>query len=155
VPEESLGFGSGPALEQPECHVCWVMSMPKVDFWPGCGKLTGVKGSEHALREGEVRSLDLRYSDPLGRLRHVSLPIERLEHAAKDGVGFDSSAVAGFRIVDSGDVTRKPGLDSGFVDPFACEPTVSGFAEICESEPRAIVVLQKETQSDMNGAICP
>jgi glutamine synthetase len=89
-----------------------------------------VKHIDETLREKPVRFLDLKYCDLPGRLRHVTLPIERLSHAAADGIGFDSSSVAGFRAVESGDMVLRPDINSAFVDPFASQPTVSCFAEI-------------------------
>jgi glutamine synthetase len=116
---------------------------------------------EDAILEKDIRFLDLKYSDLTGRLRHVTLPVEQLEHAVKEGIGFDSSAVAGFRTVDAGDMLLKPDLDSAFVDPFAQEPTVTCFAEIYESDGkhryerdprailrRAIAALKRETRAD-------
>jgi len=116
---------------------------------------------ENAIIEEDIKFLDLKYSDLPGRLRHVTLPVEQMEHAVKEGVGFDSSAVAGFRTVEAGDMVLKPDLDSAFVDPFAHEPTVSCFAEIYESDgkrryerdprailQRAIAALKKETHAD-------
>jgi glutamine synthetase len=116
---------------------------------------------ENAILEKDIKFLDLKYSDLPGRLRHVTLPLEQVEHAVKEGVGFDSSAVAGFRSVESGDMVLKPDLDSAFVDPFSREPTVTCFAEIYESDgkrryerdprailQRAIAALKKETHAD-------
>jgi glutamine synthetase len=116
---------------------------------------------ENAILEKDIKFLDLKYSDLPGRLRHVTLPVEQLEHAVKDGIGFDSSSVAGFRTVDAGDMVLKPDLDSAFVDPFTQESTVSCFAEIYESDgrrryerdprailQRAIAALKKETRAD-------
>jgi glutamine synthetase len=116
---------------------------------------------ENAILEKDIKFLDLKYSDLTGRLRHITLPVERMENAVRHGVGFDGSSVAGFRTVDSGDMVLKPDLDSAFVDPFAHEPTVSCFAEVYESDgkrryerdPRAILAhaiaaLKKETHAD-------
>jgi len=138
-----------------------ILAALRVDFPAGCGKLSGVKRIENAILEKDLKFLDLKYSDLTGRLRHVTLPVEQLEHAVKEGVGFDSSAVAGFRTVDAGDMLLKPDLDSAFVDPFAQEPTVSCFAEIYETDgrrryerdprailQRAITALKKETHAD-------
>jgi len=120
-----------------------------------------VKRIEKAFLEKDVKFIDLKYSDLPGRLRHVTLPIERFEQAMTQGVGFDGSSVAGFRTVDAGDMVLKPDLESAFVDPFAQEPTVSCFSEMyegdgvarCERDPRAILaravaVLKKETGAD-------
>ena len=132
-----------------------------VDFGAVCGKLTGVKRIEKAFLEKDVKFIDLKYSDLPGRLRHVTLPIERFEQATKQGVGFDGSSVAGFRTVDAGDMVLKPDLESAFVDPFAQEPTVSCFSEMYESDgvtrserdprailARAVAALKKETGAD-------
>ena len=116
---------------------------------------------EDAILEKNIKFLDLKYSDLPGRLRHVTLPVEQLEHAVRDGVGFDGASVAGFRTVDAGDMVLKPDLDSAFVDPFAREPTATCFAGIYESDgkrryerdprailQRAIAALKKETHAD-------
>jgi glutamine synthetase len=116
---------------------------------------------ENAILEKDLKFLDLKYSDLTGRLRHITLPVEQLEHAVKEGIGFDGSSVAGFRTVDAGDMILKPDLDSAFVDPFAQEPTVSCFAEIYETDGRrryerdprailqhAIAALKRETRAD-------
>jgi len=120
-----------------------------------------VKRFEKALLEKDVKFIDLKYSDLPGRLRHVTLPIERFEQATRQGVGFDGSSVAGFRTVDAGDMVLKPDLESAFVDPFAQEPTVSCFSEMYESDgatrserdprailARAVAALKKETGAD-------
>lgn len=81
-------------------------------------------------QEKQVKFLDIKYTDLLGRLRHVTLPIERLEKSVKEGVGFDSSSVAGFRAVESGDMVLKPDLETAVVDTFCQQPTISCFARI-------------------------
>jgi glutamine synthetase len=120
-----------------------------------------VKHIEAAIKEKSVKFLDLKYADLPGRLRHITLPIERLETVAADGVGFDSSSVAGFRSVDAGDMVLKPDIESAFVDPFAAEPTVSCFAGIFDPRTgeryardpryileRAVAALRRETGAD-------
>jgi glutamine synthetase len=120
-----------------------------------------VKRIQETIQEKRIKFLDLKYTDVLGRLRHVTVPIERLAQVATDGVGFDSSSVAGFRTVEAGDMLLKPDLDSAFVDPFPSHPTVSCFAEIhepgtgrrYERDPRyvlekALAALKKATRAD-------
>lgn len=84
--------------------------------------------------EQKVKFFDLKYCDLWGRLRHITLPIERFEEIVESGVGFDSSSVAGFGKVEGSDMILKPDLNSAFVEPFAAEPTVSCFAEIYDAE---------------------
>jgi glutamine synthetase len=109
----------------------------------------------------KVRFVDLKYCDLWGRMRHISLPIERLKDAVSNGVGFDSSSVAGFGKVEQGDMVLVPDLNSAFVEPFASESTVSCFANIYdprsgsryEHDPRfilekAVSLVRQETGCD-------
>jgi glutamine synthetase len=89
-----------------------------------------MKQLESALQEKKVKFLDLKYCDLPGRLRHVTLPIERLGDAASKGVGFDSSSVAGFGVVEGSDMVLRPDIETAFIDPFAAQPTVSCFADV-------------------------
>ena len=113
------------------------------------------------MQEKDVKFIDLKYSDLPGRMRHVTMPIDRLEQVVKEGVGFDASSLAGFRPVDAGDMMLRPDLESAFVDPFYRESTVSCFAGIYETgtgqryerDPRAILeraigALKAETGAD-------
>lgn len=123
--------------------------------------LITMKDIKATIGEQQVKFLDLKYCDLWGRLRHVTLPIERLPEAVENGVGFDSSSVAGFGKVEGSDMVLKPDLDSAFVEPFASVPTVSCFAGVYdpktgkryEDDPRYILekawaVLQKVTGCD-------
>lgn len=99
------------------------------------------------IREHKVRFFDLKYADVAGRLRHVTMPVERLDAAIADGIGFDSSSVVGFGTVDAGDMVLRPDLDTAFIDPFTDQPTLSCLATIsdpvtgqeCERDPRAVL----------------
>ncbi len=109
----------------------------------------------------QVKFVDIKYCDLWGRLRHVTIPIERLKDVGENGVGFDSSSVVGFGKVDSSDMILKPDLDSAFVEPFASQSTISCFAEIYdpvtgeryEDDPRyildkAVAVVKSATGAD-------
>jgi len=117
--------------------------------------------NESLKSEMAVKFIDIKYCDLLGRLRHVTIPVENLEKAMANGIGFDSSSVAGFGKVECGDMILKPDLDSAFVEPFAAEPTVSCFADIYdpktgtryEHDPRfilekAVAAVKKATSCD-------
>lgn len=93
-----------------------------------------MKRIKDVVGEQKVKFFDLKYCDLWGRLRHITLPIERFEEIVESGVGFDSSSVAGFGKVEGSDMILKPDLNSAFVEPFAQEPTVSCFAEIYDAE---------------------
>jgi glutamine synthetase len=84
------------------------------------------------VRRNHIRFFDLKYTDALGRLHHVTTPVERLERVSRDGIGFDSSSVPGLKAVECGDMSLFPDFATLFVDPFAAEPTASCLADIRE-----------------------
>ncbi len=115
---------------------------------------------QEIIRGNRIRFLDLKYPDIVGRLRHVTMPIERLEQVMRDGVGFDSSSVAGFRPVEEGDMVLKPDPGTAIVDPFAARPTLSCLATIhdpttgdqYERDPRGILRRALDVLLEVAGA---
>lgn len=120
-----------------------------------------VKKGKTKRPEVKAKFIDIKYCDLWGRLRHVTIPASHLKSAVENGVGFDSSSVAGFGKVEKGDMILKPDLETAFVEPFACEPTISMFARIYnpetgaryEHDPRyvlekAVAIVKKATGCD-------
>ncbi len=102
--------------------------------------------AEFAQKEG-VQMVDLKFSDLWGRWRHVTISIsEFVPELMQAGVGFDGSSV-GLKNVKSGDMALVPDLQTGFLDPFWDEPTLSFICNTVEAdtkmlfarEPREIV----------------
>ncbi len=74
----------------------------------------------------EIKLVDLRMTDLLGRLRHVTLEAsgvdrEILEH----GILIDGSALPGWRDITMADLLLEPDLETCFADPFAAQPTLT------------------------------
>ena len=70
-----------------------------------------------AAREGGIRFIQLQFTDILGVVKAVTIPIHRLEDSVRHGTWFDGSSIEGFtRIAESrpvpgaghGDVQRDP-----------------------------------------------
>ncbi|MCX7995309.1 MAG: type I glutamate--ammonia ligase [candidate division WOR-3 bacterium] len=76
------------------------------------------------LDEG-IRFIDLKYCTLIGTLNHVTIPAERFEEITTDGVGVDGSSLPGYKGVQKGDMLLLPYLDTGFIDPFFEEKTIS------------------------------
>ena len=77
-----------------------------------------------------VRWIDLKFSDFAGRWRHVTLPADKRswELIDQSGVGFDASSV-GLMPLEKADMVVKPVWDTGFLDPFFPEKTMSFISE--------------------------
>lgn len=76
-----------------------------------------MKDISKLIKEVKPECVDLIYPDLLGRLHHLTLPIERWELAKEHGVGFDSSSLPGFGAVEAGDRVLVPDLESPYIDP--------------------------------------
>jgi glutamine synthetase len=67
--------------------------------------------AERGLRfaeESGVRFVRLWFTDVLGFLKSFAIPVEELEKAFEEGIGFDGSAVEGFARVEESDMLAKP-----------------------------------------------
>ncbi len=67
--------------------------------------LNGVFGEIKARSIGFV---EVWFTDVLGSLKSITLPVERLLHAFEEGIPFDGSAIEGFTRVDESDMFAWP-----------------------------------------------
>ena len=89
------------------------------------------------IQKNSIRFVDLKYTDLFGNLHHITIPSHRFnEKFMQEGVGFDSSSTPGFKSLEAGDMVLIPDLESGFVEPFFEDPTLSFFVNIVEADTR-------------------
>ena len=62
----------------------------------------------HNARENEVKFVRLWFTDILGGLKGVAIPVDELESALTWGVGFDGSSIEGFARFDESDMYALP-----------------------------------------------
>ena len=90
--------------------------------------------AERFIKKEEVQFIDLKFVDLFGGLHHITIPARRFDKEfCNSGVGFDSSSVPGFKSVESGDMILLPDLETGFLDPFYKEKTLSFLCNIHEA----------------------
>ena len=71
------------------------------------------------INEQEIKFIDLRFSDTLGKEHHVSLPASALnEDLVKYGHGFDGSSIAGWQGIEHSDMLLHLDLSTAKIDPF-------------------------------------
>jgi glutamine synthetase len=88
------------------------------------------------IQENNIRMVDLKYGDLLGRWHHVTISAQEFTpHLMSSGVGFDGSSI-GFKNVKSGDMALIPDLSTGFLDPFWCTPTLSFICGSVEADTK-------------------
>jgi len=74
-------------------------------------KTKSAEGKEQAVRmakEHDVRFVRLWFTDILGFLKSFAIPVEELEEALEEGVGFDGSSIEGFVRIDESDMIAMP-----------------------------------------------
>lgn len=76
-------------------------------------------------REHDVKAVDLRFTDVLGRQHHTTVPISQLaESAFEDGFGFDGSSIRCWQAIDESDMLLVPQPESAWIDPFTTVTTL-------------------------------
>ena len=89
------------------------------------------------IKKREIKHIDLKFTDFLGRWHHVTVPASRAgEKLFSDGVGFDGSNFPGLKTIESGDLSLLPDLGTAFIDPFRVELTVSFICRIVEPDSK-------------------
>ena len=72
----------------------------------------------NAASEHGVKFIRLWFTDILGFLKSVAIPVEQLDGALTEGIGFDGSSVEGFARIDESDMIAMPDPNTFQVLPF-------------------------------------
>lgn len=100
------------------------------------------------VKENDIKFIKVWFSDILGMLKAFTIPVEELNHAFEEGVGFDGSSVEGFTRIDESDMLAWPDPTTFAILPW--RPTEKGvgrmFADIrnpdgspFEGDPRYVL----------------
>ena len=78
------------------------------------------------IKDHEVKYVDLRFTDTIGKEQHVTIPASVVDDAFfNDGKMFDGSSISGWRGIDDSDMVLMPETDTAVIDPFYDDPTVN------------------------------
>lgn len=69
-------------------------------------------------KEDEIKFIQMHFSDILGILKSVNIPVSALDSAIDNGVIFDGSSVVGYATIDESDMRLFPDLDTYLVLPW-------------------------------------
>ncbi|SHL99017.1 type I glutamate--ammonia ligase [Roseibium suaedae] len=77
------------------------------------------------IKEKDVKFVDLRFTDPRGKLQHVTMDVTLVdEDMFAEGVAFDGSSIAGWKAIDASDMTLILDPESAHLDPFFAQTTL-------------------------------
>src|SRR5512138_263722 len=78
------------------------------------------------VRKDRVRFVQLWFTDVLGFLKGVTIPVAQLGHAFDHGMPFDGSSIEGFARIEESDMVAKPDPSSFAVLPWEVQGERAG-----------------------------
>ena len=86
------------------------------------------------IKEKEAEFVDLRFTDPRGKLQHLTMDSTVVDaDMLNEGVFFDGSSIAGWKAINESDMILKPDTSRMFMDPFTSHNTVVLFCDILDA----------------------
>ena len=73
------------------------------------------------VKEDNVKFVSLQFTDVVGQVKSVDIPVDRLAGALEDGVWFDGSSVEGFARIQESDMRLELDVDTYAVLPWSPE----------------------------------
>ena len=87
------------------------------------------------ITDEEVDFVDLRFTDPRGKLQHVTVMAHVVdEDFLEEGMMFDGSSIAGWKSIEVSDMKLMPDPASTYVDPFYAERTLCMHCSVVEPD---------------------
>ena len=78
------------------------------------------------IKDNEVKYVDLRFTDPRGKMQHVTQHIDTInEESLGEGFMFDGSSIAGWKAINESDMKLMPDCSRSVLDPFYSQPTLA------------------------------
>ncbi|PCD75887.1 type I glutamate--ammonia ligase [Pseudothioclava arenosa] len=94
-----------------------------------------VKKALELMKSEEVEYVDVRFTDPRGKLQHVTLIADLVdEDFFEEGFMFDGSSIAGWKSIDQSDMKLIPDAKSVYIDPFYAEKTLCVHCNVVEPD---------------------
>lgn len=83
------------------------------------------------IDEHDVQFVDLRFTDPRGKLQHLSMCADAInEDDDQEGIPFDGSSIAGWKAINESDMLLRPDFTTAVMDPFSAAPQAIVFCNI-------------------------
>jgi glutamine synthetase len=93
--------------------------------------MTSAKAVFDLIKKQDIKYIDLRFTDPRGKLQHVTQHVSTIDEAAfEEGIMFDGSSIAGWQAINESDMILMPDPATAIMDPFYAEPTLTLFCDI-------------------------
>ena len=97
--------------------------------------MSKIKDALKLIKDEEIEYVDIRFTDPKGKLQHVTLVADLVdEDFFEEGFMFDGSSIAGWKSIDQSDMKLMPDAGSVYLDPFYAEKTLCVHCNVAEPD---------------------
>jgi glutamine synthetase len=105
------------------------------------------------IEDQDVKFIDFRFTDTIGKEQHVSVPAHTIDvEKLEDGQMFDGSSISGWKTINDSDMILSPDTETAVLDPFTEEVTLNIRCNIIEpstlkgyvKDPRSIAQRAEE-----------
>ena len=80
--------------------------------------MSDAKSVTKKIKDDEIKFVDLRFTDPRGKMQHVTMDAKIMdEEAFTDGIMFDGSSIAGWKVINESDMKLMPDRESRGAGP--------------------------------------
>jgi glutamine synthetase len=87
------------------------------------------------IKDEDVEYVDVRFTDPRGKLQHVTLIADQVDEDFLDeGFMFDGSSIGGWKSIEASDMKLMPDTQSAYLDPFYAEKTLCVHCSVVEPD---------------------
>ena len=108
---------------------------PNLNPKPKGSMMSAVAKALKLIKDEEVEYVDIRFTDPKGKLQHVTLVSDLVdEDFFEEGFMFDGSSIAGWKSIDQSDMKLMPDAASVYLDPFYAEKTLCVHCNVVEPD---------------------
>ncbi|MCL4133842.1 UNVERIFIED_CONTAM: hypothetical protein GTU68_038648 [Idotea baltica] len=87
------------------------------------------------IADEDIQYVDIRFTDPRGKLQHVTVINDEVDEDFLDGgFMFDGSSIAGWKSIDKSDMKLIVDTESAYLDPFYAEKTIAVHCHVVEPD---------------------
>ena len=95
--------------------------------------MSNAKKVLETIKEKDIQFVDLRFTDPRGKMQHVSQHVSTIdEESLAEGFMFDGSSIAGWKAINESDMKLMPDCSRIVIDPFYSQPTLALFCDVLD-----------------------
>ena len=95
--------------------------------------MSDAKAIMEMIKENDISYVDLRFTDPRGKMQHVTQHIDTIEEETlEEGFMFDGSSIAGWKAINESDMTLMPDLPRAYIDPFFSQTTLALVCDVLD-----------------------